>query len=64
MEAKTVRHIAQRMMNIDKHELVEAGIMHDGVGGNDWKRFNDQPLIFICKLDDDKLRKLAQLIND
>ncbi|MFA7282147.1 MAG: hypothetical protein WC100_18850, partial [Sterolibacterium sp.] len=38
------------LMNIDKHELVERGIMHTHEGGNDWSRFNDYPLLFLAKL--------------
>lgn len=51
------------LLNIDKHELVDAGIMHDHEGGNDWNRFNRDPLMFIIKLDDDKLEKLWCLIE-
>lgn len=62
-EALRLRHIATRMLNIDKHQLVDAGIMHDGVGGNDWTRFKTDPLLFIVKLDSDKLSRLATLIG-
>ena len=51
------------LMNIDKHELVERGIMHDNEGGNDWKRFNEAPLLFMAKLDDPKADALWALID-
>lgn len=51
------------LLNIDKHELVEAGIMHGNEGGNDWSRFNRDPLMFIIRLDDDKIERLWQLIE-
>lgn len=62
LDGTLLRSVASRMCNIDKHELVDAGIMHDGVGGNDWSRFNKDPLTFILKLDDNRLDKLADLI--
>jgi hypothetical protein len=51
------------MSNIDKAELVDAGIIKNHVGGNDWRRFNEDPMVFIIKLDDEKLARLAEIIG-
>jgi len=63
MDGQRFANICRIMMNIDKADLVEAGIMHANEGGNDWRRFNDQPFIFVVKLDDVKLAKLWALIE-
>jgi hypothetical protein len=57
------REIAAKMMNIDKHTLVEAGVITGSPCGSDWDRFNNNPLIFICKLGDDQLDILAAMVS-
>lgn len=54
------------LMNIDMHELVDAGIIKAGNvdnGGTSWKRFNDEPLTFLAKIDDVKRDALWKLIE-
>jgi len=63
ISAAQLRHLAYRMSNIDKAELVDAGIIKNHVGGNDWRRFNEDPMVFIIKLDDEKLARLAEIIG-
>lgn len=63
MDGHRFVNLCRIMMNIDKHELVEAGIMHDHEGGNDWRRFNDEPFLFVAKLDDQKVEKLWALLE-
>ena len=62
-DAQRFGNATRIMMNIDKHQLVDAGIMHDNEGGNDWSRWNRDPLGFIARLDDPKMEKLWQLIE-
>lgn len=52
------------LMNISKHELENAGVMKVGqVGGSDWSRFNNDPLMFMAKLPDDRMGALWGLIQ-
>lgn len=54
------------LMNIDMQELVDAGIIREGNrdnGGISWKRFNDEPLIFLAKLNDQKRDALWKLLE-
>lgn len=52
------------LMNIDCYELEETGIIRRGdKSGTCWKRFNDEPLLFLAKLDDDKREALWLLIQ-
>ena len=49
---------------MDRATLEDAGVLKRGqVGGSDWKRFNDDPMMFIIKLPDDKLEALAKVIT-
>mgnify|MGYP001151055538 CR=1 FL=1 len=54
------------LMNIDMHELVAAGIIKEGNfdnGGSSYKRFSDDPLIFLAKIDDRKRDALWKLLE-
>ena len=54
------------LMNLDMHELVDAGIIKAGNldhGGTSWKRFNDEPLMFLAKIDDAKRDALWKLLE-
>ncbi|MGQ4273438.1 hypothetical protein [Terrihabitans sp. B22-R8] len=63
-EAARFRSACHIMMNLDKHELEEAGVIKPGaVGGSDWTRFNRDPLIFVVKLPDDRFAALWRLIE-
>jgi hypothetical protein len=63
LTGRDFREIAAKMMNIDKHTLVEAGVITGSPGGSDWDRFNADPLIFICKLGDAQLDILAAMVS-
>lgn len=64
MTARELRGFAHRWANIDKDTLVQAGIIHDGVGGSDWDRFNSDPIVFILKLNGDALNALSRVLNE
>jgi len=49
--------------NISKDQLVKAGVIGPGVGGSDWKRFNDDPMTFIQKLPPERLPALCRLLR-
>lgn len=54
------------LLNLDMHELVDAGIIASGnadTGLSSWLRFTRDPLVFIAKIDDEKRDKLFALIN-
>lgn len=66
LTSREFRNVFAIMMNIDMDELVEAGIIRKGnidEGGQSWTRFNDDPLRFVLKLDDNKLDALTSLVN-
>lgn len=56
--------LAGRWNSISKSELVEAGVIGNGPGGSDWKRFNDDPMTFILKLPKERLPALCALLNN
>lgn len=62
-EARHLTKLAARWSNISKDQLVDAGVIGRGVGGSDWKRFNDDPMTFILKLPSDRLSALCTLLN-
>ncbi len=55
--------LASQWSNISKGQLVAAGVIGHGPGGSDWKRFNDDPMIFILKLPSVQLQALCDLLN-
>lgn len=59
----SLAHLAERWSNISKDDLVKAGVIAPSVGGSDWKRFNDDPMMFILKLPTDRLPALCKLLN-
>lgn len=64
MDKRRFHNACRILMNIDKDELENAGIIARGaVGGSDWTRFNDEPLIFIAKLGDAQYDALWALIE-
>ncbi len=64
ISGKDLREIARIMLNIDRDQLEQDGIIKPGqVGGSDWKRFSNEPLMFILKLPPDRLDKLAALVS-
>jgi len=66
MNAAQFRNILVTLMNIDMDELVSAGVIAEGNfdnGGGSWRRFNDEPLIFVAKLDDTRLEALWKLVE-
>ncbi|WP_127144083.1 hypothetical protein [Pelagibacterium montanilacus] len=67
MDAQRFRNILVTMMNIDLHELVEAGVIAAGNiddGGSSWSRFNSDPLTFVAKLGDKQLEALWQIVAE
>ena len=65
MTPQELRKFASVMHNLDRDTLEHAGLMNRGqVGGGDWKRFNDEPMMFVLKLPPDKLVALAKIITD
>jgi hypothetical protein len=65
MTPADLKNFAYVMLNLDRDTLEQAGIMKPGqVGGGDWRRFNDEPMIFILKLPADKLEILAKIITE
>lgn len=55
--------LAYAWSNISKDQLVNAGVIGNGHGGSDWKRFNDDPMMFIMKLPPERLPALCQLLS-
>ena len=55
--------LASKWSNYSKDQLVKAGVITGSVGGSDWKRFNDDPMMFIIKLPPDRLAALCRLLN-
>ena len=55
---------AKILLNMDKDELERAGVLTpSAVGGSDWTRFNNDPLIFLVKLPDDRYARLWEMIE-
>ncbi len=64
MDKLTFHNCIRILMNIDKWELVEAGIIKDdSTSGTCWTRFNNDPLIFIAKLNDDAYDALWDIMK-
>ena len=64
MDKSRFHNAIRILLNIDKYELIEASIIRDGdETGTCWTRFNNDPLIFIAKLNDDKYDALWELIE-
>lgn len=55
--------LAYAWSNLSKDQLVAAGVIGEGPGGSDWKRFNDDPMLFIIKLPPERLPALCALLN-
>jgi cell fate (sporulation/competence/biofilm development) regulator YmcA (YheA/YmcA/DUF963 family) len=62
--AKQLVAMMHSTMNIDFHEMVEAGVMADTCvqGHSAWTKWNNDAPMFIVKLDAKKLNALAALI--
>lgn len=69
MTGSELREIAAKMLNFDFDDLADAGVLTrkaDGtpsVGGSDWRRYNDDPLTFICKLPTERRDALAAMLS-
>lgn len=66
MNARRFRNACAIMLNLDFVDLVEAGVIATGnfdSGGSSWKRFNNEPFVFVLKLPDECLEKLCALIE-
>jgi len=67
MDQRRFYNACMSLMNIDMHELVAAGIIAEGNydrGGSSWKRFNDDPLVFMAKIDDVKRDALWRMLEE
>lgn len=64
MNAHAFVNACRIILNLDKHELEDAGVMEPGqVGGSDWERLSRDPFIFLLKLPDERLERLWSLIK-
>jgi hypothetical protein len=66
MDAFKFADLCRTMLNIDRDQLEAAGVLTPGKtddGGTSWKRWNDEPFIFVAKLDDDRVQKLWALLQ-
>lgn len=64
MDAAKFHNACRIMLNIDLDELEKAGVITPGAnGGSDWKRFNEDPLIFMIKLPTERFNRLWALIE-
>jgi len=66
MDAFQFADLCRTMLNIDRDELENAGVLTPGKtddGGTSWKRWNDNPWVFVLKLDDERLQRLWVLLG-
>lgn len=64
MQAEKFANTVRILLGIDLHELVKAGVISEGDKARSaWSNWKRDPLIFICKLDDDRVAKLWELIE-
>lgn len=65
MDAYKFHNACRILLNIDKDELERAGVIAvDQVGGGDWKRFNDDILMFVIKLPTPRFEALWRLVEE
>ncbi len=65
MTAAELYRLASVWANISRDMLVHAGVIDEGAsGGSSWKRFNDDPIVFILKLPANRLEALAKLLSN
>lgn len=60
--AKQLHAMLMATMNLDLHELVEAGVIEDVGDQAAWRKWNDDPVMFTAKLRARELNGLAALI--
>ena len=64
MNADQFRDIFYVLHNIDKMDLVAAGVIRqDARGGSDWTRFNNDIGTFVIKLPQEALEALFELVR-
>lgn len=65
MSARQLKAFAHATMNLDLHEMIEAGVIDAtcSQGNSAWTKWNNDPCMFIVKLSDKKLESLAELIG-
>ena len=66
MDAFKFADLCRTMLNIDRDELENAGVLTPGKtddGGTSWKRWNDDWRVFVAKLDDERLQALFALLQ-
>ena len=55
--------LAYSWSNVSMDQLVKAGIIGAGPGGSEWRRFNEDPMMFIMKLPPERLPALCKLLG-
>lgn len=64
MNAEQFRDIFHVLHNIDKADLMSAGVITPGAnGGSDWTRFNNDVGTFVLKLRQENLEALFELVR-
>lgn len=66
MDAFKFSDLLRTMMNIDRDQLEAVGVLTQGKtddGGTSWKRWNNEPFMFVMKLDDERLQALWRLLQ-
>jgi len=65
LDSKLFKEICHVLLNIDKQDLEEAGVIERGAtGGSSWDRFNNDVCIFVLKLPDQRRDALCRLIDE
>lgn len=64
MNATALRNQFAILHNLNLWDLEDAGVITPNAnGGSDWKRFNSDLTTFVLKLPEDRLEKLATLLE-
>lgn len=64
MNGPQFRTMFSILHNIDLDTLEQAGVITPGAkGGSDWTRFNNDLTTFVLKLPEDRVAKLASLVE-
>lgn len=64
MAGEAFHNACRIMLNLDLDVLENAGVITPGAnGGSDWKRYNQDPLMFIIKLPTERYERLWALIQ-
>lgn len=65
MNAFQFADLCRTMLNIGADDLENAGVITPGAtGGTCWERWDNTPLVFVAKLNDDRLQALVALLQE